>query len=215
MEAGSTPGAAGGGDKRWYQSSSFWLGPFMWATSVLVGVVIGIGWYVLGGFPRDHDAYGAVPVPGQATFELPKEEVRLYFENEAVRSGDSTSISDQPQGLDVRITSAGGEEVEVEDVPSWIFSATGDDRGHEPYGKADLPESGEYAIAATDDASGGFKQLPPNAVADDAGPEITVGRSAWNPLDSKFLGAVLAGLAVVLVLALFTLPFRFVGRSSG
>ena len=217
METGSTPaGTGGGGEKRWYQSSSFWLGPFMWITSLLVGVVIGIGWYVLGGFPRDHEAYGAVPIPGAAAINLPGEEVRLYFEGNAHRSGDSTILDDPPEGLDVRITpTGGGDPLETEDVPSWLFSSTTNDRGHEPYAKVEIPEEGEYVVVATDEATGGFNKVPPGAAADNSGPEITLGERPWNPLDSKFLGAVLAGLAVVIVLMLFTLPFRFIGRSGG
>ena len=204
-------------NRRWYQSSSFWTGPFIWITGLVVGIIIGVGWYILGGFPRDHDKYGTVAVPGLVTIDLPEGDVRLNFENDAFRSGDSTHIEDQPDGLDVRVISAtAGDEVEVEDVPSWIFSSTVEDRGHEPYAKIDVPEAGSYVVQATDSASGGFEAPPPKgSAADDQGPEITIGQSPWTPLDSKVLGAVLAGLAVISVLLLLMLPFTLMRRRSG
>jgi hypothetical protein len=213
MEAGIPSEGSG---QRWYQSSSFWLGPFMLILALVVGAVIGVGWYILGGFPRDHDAYATVPVPGLATVNLPEGDVRINFENDAHQSGDSTILEDQPEGLDVRVVPAeGGDELEIEDVPSWIFASTSGDRGHEPYAKIDVPEAGEYVVQAADEASGGFNAPPPQgAVADDAGPEIALGKSPWTPLDSRFLGAVLAGLAVVLIVLLFTLPFRFFIKRS-
>ena len=107
----------------------------------------------------------------------------VYFEGAAHRSGDSTILDDPPEGLDVRITSAGGgEELETEDVPSWLFSSMTDDRGHEPYAKVDIPEEGEYLIAATDEATGGFGKVPQGGAADNTGPEVTLGERPWNPL---------------------------------
>ena len=68
----------------------------------LIGIALGVGWYVLGGLPRDHDRYGEVPIPGQQALSLPQEDdLRLYFENHATRSGDSTHLDDRPEGLEV------------------------------------------------------------------------------------------------------------------
>lgn len=213
-----SPGGASGAseDRPRYRSPSFWTGPFLWILGLVLGVGIGVGWYILGGFPGDHDEYGTVPVPGLARLDLPEGDVRINFENDAYRSGDSTILEDQPEGLDVRVISvAGGDELAVEDVPSWLFSSTVEDRGHEPWGKVDVPEAGDYVVQTTDAASGGFKAAPPKgAVADNAGPEITLGKKPWTPLGSKFLGAVLAGLAILAVILLFSLPFRLIGRSS-
>jgi len=39
-------------------------------------------------------------------------------------------------------------------VPSWIFSSTSGDRGHEPYGKVDVPQAGNYAVSAGADFAG-------------------------------------------------------------
>jgi hypothetical protein len=205
-------------DKPFYQRASFWLGPFTWGIGLLVAVVLGIGWYILGGFPRDHDKYGEVAVPGQQVLALDEGDLRLYFENHATRSGDTTTIDDQPPGLDIRVTPAGGGgELAVEDVPSWIFGSTTDDRGHEPWGKVDVPSDGDYLVETTSDGAGGFqaKRVPVAASAArepstiDEGAAISVGATPWNPLDSRFLGAVLCGVAVMLLVLLFTLPFRF------
>jgi hypothetical protein len=85
---------------------------------------------------------------------LPEGDVRVNFENSAHRSGDSTTLDDQPPGLTVVVTpAAGGEQVEVDDVPSWIFSSTSGDRGHEPSGKIDVPSEGNYVVAASADGA--------------------------------------------------------------
>ena len=57
-----------------------WVAPVVIATTVIVAVVVGVLWYVIGGWPRDHDRYGVVPIPGQRVLELPEGEVRLAFE---------------------------------------------------------------------------------------------------------------------------------------
>jgi hypothetical protein len=192
-----------------YKRVGFWTGPFLVVVALLVAVLLAVGWNSLGGFPRDFDKYATIPVPGAQTVNLPEGDVRLNFENDAFRSGDSSHLEDQPEGLDVRVISATtGDEAEVEDVPSWIFSSVSDDRGHEPWGKVEIPEAGDYTIQATDDASGGFGSKPPPAQADDAGPEIAVGQSPWTPGGSVMLGAILCGVAVfTVILLLFGLPF--------
>ena len=197
--------------KRFYQRGSFWLGPFMWALGLFLAVLIGVGWYILGGFPGDHDEYATVNVPGQEVVNLPAGDVRLNHENNAHTSGDSTILDDQPDGLEVRVTPAGGgEPLEIEEVPSWLFSSTVNDRGHEPYRKVEIPSDGDYLIQAT--AAGqpplGSPALAQAPKADDAGPEIAVGKGPWTPFDSKLAGAILAGAAIMLVMLAFTLPFR-------
>ena len=197
-----------------YQRGSFWLGPFMWGLGLVVAVGLGIGWYVLGGFPRDHDKYGEVAVPGQATFSLPDGDVRLNFENSAHRSGDSTTLDDQPAGLKVQVTpAAGGQPLAIDDVPSWLFSSTSGTRGHEPYGKIDVPSAGEYLISTSADGFV-FSKVPKYlkaaqaAQAVDEGAAISVGQSPWTPGDSRLLGAILCAVAVMAVVLLLTLPFR-------
>jgi hypothetical protein len=148
---------------------------------------------------------------------LPEGDARLYFENHATRTGDSTTLDDQPRGLKVRVTPAGGgSELAVEDVPGWLFGSTSGDRGHEPLGKIDAPSAGEYLVAASDDRSGRLKApaaggaaAPAEPPSVDSGPAISVGQSPWTPFDSKLAGAILCGVVVMLgVGVLFVLPFR-------
>ncbi|MGH2984138.1 MAG: hypothetical protein ACRDK5_07775 [Solirubrobacterales bacterium] len=201
-------------DKPFYQRASFWIGPFMIGLGLLLAVGLAIAWYTLGGFPRDHDRYGEVAVPGEAVLAMPEGDVRLNFENNAHRSGDSTIIDDQPAGLEVGVTPAGdGDELAVDDVPSWLFGSTSGDRGHEPWGKIDVPTAGDYLVAATDDISGPQPRQvaaapAPEPPSVDSGPAISVGQSPWTPFDSKLAGAILCGVVVMLGILLLTLPFR-------
>ncbi len=210
-QAGASSGG-GGSESPWYASASFWTGPFTIGLGLVVAIGVGVAWYLLGGFPRDHDKYGSVAVPGQQVIELPEGDVRVNFENNTTGTGgDNQSIEDQPAGLEVRVTPTdGGEEIEVEDVPSWLFSSTGDTRGHEPFGKVDIPSAGRYRVQVTDDEAGGFDSPAASRVAPgtNSGPEVTLGQRPWSPLDSTLLGAVLAGLAAFLVILLLTLPLR-------
>jgi hypothetical protein len=201
------------GRKPFYQRGSFWLGPFTLGLGLLLAVGLGIAWYVLGGFPRDHDQYGEVSVPGVAALSLPDGEVRLNFENHATRSGDSTTIDDQPAGLKVDVTpSDGGPPLAVDDVPSWLFGSTSGDRGHEPFAKADVPSAGTYLVSASSDeapappANSAKAASPPPSV--DEGAAISVGQGPWTPGDSKLLGAILCGVLVLALTLGFTLPFR-------
>jgi hypothetical protein len=195
----------------WYASVSFWTGPFTFGLGLLVAVGIGCAWYMLGGFPRDHDTYGSVSVPGQQVVELPEGDVRVNFENDTIGSGDTRSIRDRPEGLAVRILPAdGGEEIEVKNVPNWLFSSITGGRGHEPFGEVEIPSAGSYRIQVSADDAPGFDSAAVSRFAQGtgSGPEIALGRRPWSPLDSVLLGAILAGLAVFLVVVLLTLPVR-------
>jgi hypothetical protein len=202
-----------GARRPFHQRGSFWLGPFTWGLAVLLAVGLGAAWYVLGGFPRDHDKYGEVAVPGQAVLALPSGDVRLNFENHATHTGDSTNLDDRPAGLKVRVTpAAGGQPLTVHDVPSWLFSSTSGSRGHEPFGKIDVPSAGNYLVAAS--ADGAPAPAPPKAPTQashpsvDSGPAISVGQSPWTPGGSKLLGAILCGVLVLAIVLGLTLPFR-------
>jgi hypothetical protein len=203
-----------GARRPFHRRGSFWLGPFTWVLAVLLAIGLGAAWYVLGGFPRDHDKYGEVAVPGQAVLSLPSGDVRLNFENHATHTGDSTNLDDRPSGLKVRVTAAaGGPELAISDVPSWLFSSTSGSRGHEPYGKIDVPSAGNYLVAASADGAPAppapniatVAAKPPSV---DSGPAISVGQSPWTPGGSKLLGAILCGVAVVALVLALTLPFR-------
>jgi hypothetical protein len=131
--------------------------------------------------------------------------------NDTTGSGDTRSIEDRPEGLAVRILPAnGGEEIAVRDVPNWLFSSISGDRGHEPFGKIEIPSAGSYRIQVTDDDSPGFDfaAASRSAQGSGSGPEITLGQRPWSPLDSVLLDAILAGLAVFLAVVL---PVRLLG----
>lgn len=195
----------------WYAKVSFWTGPFTIGVALLVAVGLGVVWYLLGGFPRDHDKYGSVAAPGQQVVQLPKGDVRVNFENDATGSGDTRSIGVRPNGLAVQVRpAAGGAEVGVKDVPRWIFSSISNDRGHEPFGRIEVPTAGRYRIRVTDDTAGGSDVQAASRSAAGTGPAITLGERPWTPLDSVLLGAILAGFAVFLSLLVLTLPFRLI-----
>lgn len=209
--APTTKDEASGGP--WYASASFWTGPFTIGLALLVAVGIGIAWYILGGFPRDHDQYGSVSVPGQRVLELPKGDVRVNFENDNTGSGDTRSIQDRPAGLAVRaLPAGGGDQIEVKDVPGWLFSSASGDRGHEPFGKVEIPSAGSYRIRVTSDDA---QRLDTGVASRSAsgtgtGPEITLGQRPWSPPGSVLLSAILTAVAVFLAVLLLTLPVRLI-----
>jgi hypothetical protein len=195
----------------WYASVSFWTGPFALGLGLLIAVGIGIAWYLLGGFPRDHDTYGSVSVPGQQVLQLPEGDVRINLENDTTGSGDTRSIEDRPEGLAVRVVpAADGRELAVKEVPQWLFVSLSGARGHEPIGKVEVPSAGRYRVQASADDARGFDSGAVSRFAQGpgSGPEVTLGQRPWSPLDSVLLGAILAGLAVLLAVLLLTLPVR-------
>ena len=74
-------------------------------------------------------------------------------------------------------------------------------RGHEPFGKVEVPEAGRYRV---------------RAISETASPsgEITAGPELWNPGGSRVLGAVAVFFAALIVLLFLDLPFIVLaGRS--
>lgn len=170
-----------------------WVAPVVIVTTVAAAIAVGVVWYLVGGWPRDHDRYGAVAIPGRETLELPEGEVRLDFEGEVSGGGDSRTLEDPPPGLKVRVRARGGRELEVEHVSSSLYGIFTGGRGHEPFGKVDVPESGRYSVAATADR-------------ESAGGEITAGQELWNPAGSRLLGAIGAFFVALIVLLMLDLP---------
>ena len=208
MKPAPTTSEKASGDP-WYANASFWTGPFTLGLGLLIAVGIGLVWYILGGFPRDHDRYGSISVPGQRVVALPAGDVRINFENDTTGDENTRSIQDRPQGMRVRVSPAdGGEALEVKDVPSWLFSSISGDRGHEPFGKVEIPRPGRYRVLVAEDQSHRFEPASLSASGTDSGPEITLGERPWSPLDSFLLGAILAGLAAFLTVLLLTVPVR-------
>ena len=163
----------------------FWTGPFLIGLGVIIGGLIAYGWTVFGGFPVDADRYGRVDVPGQKVIELPEGIVPFDYDNVMVGGGETRSIMDRPDGLGltVRPANGDGDELEIESIPGWLFSSSSGDRGHEPFGRADVPRAGRYEVITAGSGGGGS-------------PQIVVGAAPWNPFGSITAGAALAFLAV-------------------
>jgi hypothetical protein len=179
-----------------------WVLALVVGSTVVIAIVVGVLWYVIGGWPRDHDRYGKVAIPGRQTLELPKGEVRLSFEGRATGGGSTRSLEDPPEGLNVRVRPLGGERrLEVESVSRSLYSVLSGDRGHEPYGKVEVPAAGRYRVQTGARGAGSGA--------------ITAGPPLWNPAGSRVAGAVLAFIATLVALSLLELPLLFaVGRRS-
>ena len=169
--------------------------------TVLTAVVVGVLWYLIGGWPQDHDRYGKVEIPGQKTLTLPKGEVRFSFEGTVSGGGQTRTLEDPPEGLEVRVRPRRGRRLKVEEVSSSLDANNVGDRGREPLAKVETPERGRYRI---------------RTVAEGASPGglVTAGPELWNPLGSRVLGALGIFLASLIVLfLLFELPILFFARS--
>ena len=179
-----------------------WVIAAVVGSTIVTAIVLGVLWYVIGGWPRDHDRYGEVAIPGQRTLELPKGEVRLSFEGQVTGGGEARTLEDPPEGLEVRLRRRGGPRLKVESVSRSLYGILSGDRGHEPFGKVEVPERGRYRVRT-------------GARGSSPGGRITAGPELWNPLGSRVIGAIAIGLAALLVLALFELPLLAIRRSSG
>ena len=181
-----------------------WVAPVVVVTTAAVAIALAVVWYVMGGWPHDHGRYGKVAIPGRETLELPKGEIRLDFEGEVSGGGESRTLQDPPPGLRVRVSPRGGNELSVERVSSSLYGIFSGSRGHEPYGKVQVPERGRYDVRTTADTSS-------------PGGRITAGPKLWNPLGSRLLGAIAVGVAGLLVLLVLDLPLVVLSRrgSSG
>ena len=169
-------------------------------STAVIAIVLGVLWYLVGGWPRDHDRYGSLAIPARETLALPKGEVRLSFEGNVSGGGQTRTLEDAPEGLRVRV-SRRGHELKVESVPSFLYSIASGDRGREPYGKVEVPEAGRWLVQTS------ARRASP-------GGRITAGPELWNPLGSRAAGAVaLAAAAFLVLFLLFELPLLLALRS--
>ena len=176
-----------------------WVFLLIVGSTVLVAVVLGVVWYVIGGWPRDHDRYGKVAIPGKRSISLPQGEVRLSFEGRVSGGGQTRILENPPEGLKVTLTSGSGRRLKIESVSASLYSISSGDSGHEPYGKTEVPERGRHRVVTR--ADGGS-----------ASGRITLGPKLWNPLDSREAGAVGIFLASLLVLMAIEVPILLMVR---
>lgn len=156
---------------------------------VVLGAVVAYGWTVFGGFARDADRYGRIDAPGAKTVTLPAGRIPLDHDDLMQGGGDTRSLADAPAGLRVRVTpKGGGKDLPVASVPGWLFTSSSGDRGHEPFARVDVPESGRYTVRVRADEGSTAR--------------IVVGASPWTPFGSVAAGAALAFLVVPPVVAI-------------
>ena len=180
-----------------------WVVALVVGSTVVIAIVLGVLWYVIGGWPRDHDRYGEVAIPGQRTVELPKGEVRLSFEGQVTGGGEARTLEDPPEGLRVRLSRPRGRPLEVESVSRSLYGILSGDRGHEPFGKVEVPERGRYRVATS------ARGATPSG-------RITAGPKLWNPLGSRVAGAFGIFFAALVALMLLELPLLIgIGRRTG
>lgn len=176
-----------------------WVLIAAFGSTVVIAIVLGVLWFVIGGWPRDHDRYGEVEIPGKKTLQLPEGEVRLSFEGQAVGGGSNRSLEDPPEGLKVRVTPSEGRRLKIESVSRSLYTVLSGDSGHEPYGKVEVPRRGSYRIVTS--AAGGA-----------GSGRIAAGPPLWNPLGSRAVGAVAIFLASLLALLLLEAPLLLMAR---
>ena len=189
-----------------------------------VAVVLGVVWYIVGGFPRDHDAYGSIRL-GFLDQGATQKQIQ-----EAIAKGDPTAIPglngaierkanrgsakvDVPEG-EVRLNWEGGIQSvgnshsaseAPDDLQVTVISATGD-------GQIETEKSGGYDSVVGDTGWTSWRKfeapeagtyiVAASSPSGDAG-ELTIGEAFWNPAGSRILGAFVPAIAVgLLVLAI-------------
>jgi hypothetical protein len=126
--------------------------------------------------------------------EFPEGEVRLNWEGSVTGSGDTRSVSDPPDDLFVVVRPAdGGEPLETE--KSGGYESIVGDKGWTSWRKVEIPEDGNYFVAAVSPSG-------------DAG-KLALGKAFWNPGGSRVLGAILA------LLACLAITFLIIAAISG
>lgn len=152
-------------------------------TPMLTALLFAVLWFFMEGLPfADHDEYGAVPLtsagdkPNPTVLAIPDGKVYIYFEERGLSDQDSVET---PNGLAVEVRPADAPRksapLEVEEVPSFLFSTKTDSTGWEPHGKLDT-EPGDYSFTATAESSFG---------------QITVGKPPINPFGPPIVGSIL------------------------
>jgi hypothetical protein len=123
---------------------------------IVIGVIafLAVDAYVLVRVFRSRasaDDYGSIPVPGETTVSVPAGKLKLNYQEsyKAPSSGDSIDFG-TPSALDVKVTSAAGEPIELKG-PGFrgmgSSLSTGSGWSRSLIGTAELP-AGTYTITA-------------------------------------------------------------------
>jgi hypothetical protein len=93
----------------------------------------------------ESDKYGRVPVPGEATIELPRGEASIFYE-EAVSLGEDESLV-APRGLDYSVRSAGGGPPLAKKGEGGFDEEVSDSgTTRSSYAEIDVPRAGPYLV---------------------------------------------------------------------
>jgi hypothetical protein len=120
----------------------------------------------------------------------------------------NANLNEPPAGMRVRVVSTGDSPrlLPITAVsPSLYLSETGC-RGHEPFGRIDVPKAGRYLVQSVDDASGPFGRLDDFTATTTArsttGPGFAFGPAPLAPFGSPVLGGITVGILVLASAAL-------------
>ena len=176
---------------------------------ISVSAVLGIAFAVfvvyllLGALNGDYDHYGSIPIPAEnARIELRKGETDVYFAESA--SKDDVGELIPPADLDLKISSADGESVRVDDRNGDTKST--DDGVAKVIAAVQAPEDGTYIVSVT---SAEAAQRP--------SPKLTFGTSPLGAVVIRFKDVVdelngTTGIVVLIALGALMLAPR-VGRA--
>ena len=191
-----------------------WVVLFYSAIALLVAVGLGVAAASYGGIPHDHDRFGVVPVPGQQILELPAGRVMIDRVDDVYGCWNNTShvknanLNQAPPGMAMRVvsTDVGHHVLAMTAVSPSLYQSQMGCRGHEPFGRIDVPKAGRYLVQSVDDASGPYGPLddPSGAAAvpSTTGPGFAFGPAPLAPFGSPLLGGIAVGILVLVAAAL-------------
>ncbi len=146
------------------------------------GAVEGIG---------ETDAYGRVSVPGEGTVELPEGDVSVYFEG----GSGSNALRSRRENVGLTLVSGSGEPLDLRGRGSVDEEVSEGDVTRVNFDRIDIPEAGDYSVAATAEGPVG------------RGAALTFGKALTAGVVDRARNALwgLLGFALAAAIALITL----------
>lgn len=187
----------------------------------LTAAIMGVAWYVIGGFPGDHDRYGKVPLGAVNKGALPKDvgkavggDIQAGFEaisEQVQRDARAERSRVELPGGEVRINYDGGStgngsSESAREAPESLRVTVRRAAGGPPLA---VEDAGGYDSVVGDDGWASWKKIEaPEAgayIVDTRvdlgnGGDITFGERFWNPLGSRLLGAFLPAIVIGLLI---------------